>query len=131
GARVRGDLGLARLHRAALDRAHLGLMPADAPREVRRARAAALLLAQELLDDAVLERVERDHCETAPGTQHLERCGERSLERPELVVDGDPKRLEDALRRMPLAEAGSRRDRRLDRVHELARALERLVLAAA
>ena len=63
----------------------------------------------------VLERVERDHGEPAAGPQHLERRRQRALERAELVVDLDPQRLEDALRRMALAEPRRRRDRRLDR----------------
>ena len=88
-------------------------------------------VAQEALDDPVLERVERDHGEPAARPQHLERCGQPALERAELVVDLDPESLEDALRRMPLAEAGRRRDRRLDRLDELAGALERLLLRAA
>src|SRR4051812_40558268 len=103
---------------------------ADADREVRRAGAAAFLVAQELLDDPVLERVERNHGEASARTEHFERSRERSLERTELVVHRDAKRLEDALRRMAFAEPGRRGDRRLDRVDELTRALERLVLAA-
>src|SRR5207245_5015795 len=54
------------------------------------------------------------------------RRGERRLERVELLVDRDPQGLEDALRRMALAEAGRRRDRRLDRVDQVGAALERL-----
>ena len=128
-ARVRRELGRARPDRPALDRAQLRLVAADADREVGRARAAALLLAQELLDDPVLERVERDHREPAARPEHLERRGQRRRERAELVVHRDPQRLEDALRGMPLAEPRGRGDRALDRVHELARPLERLLLA--
>src|SRR5581483_12341718 len=51
--------------------------------------------------------------------------GQRALERAELVVHLDPERLEDALRGMPLAEARRRRNRLLDRLDEVARALER------
>ena len=90
-----------------------------------------LLGAQEALDDPVLERVEADHGEPAAGPQHLERVGQRGLERAELVVDGDPQRLEDALGGMAVAEAGRRRDRGLDRLDELAGALERLLAPAA
>ncbi len=88
------------------------------------------LRTEEALDDPVLERVEADHGEPAAGPQHLERRGQRGLERAELVVDGDPQRLEDALRRMAVAEARRRRDRLLDRLDEVARALERLLAAA-
>src|SRR5262249_39548559 len=99
-ARVPGDLGRARADRAPRRRAHRRLRPADAHGEVRRARAALLLLAEELLHDAVLERVERDHAEAAAGTQHLERGRERARDGAELVVDLDPQRLEDALGRV-------------------------------
>ena len=109
----------------------VGSRAADAGREVGRAGAAVLLRAQELLDDPVLERVERDHAEPAAGPQHLERRRQRALERAELVVDLDAQRLEDALCRMALTEPGRRGDRRLDRLDELARALERAALRAA
>ena len=89
----------------------VGVRAAGAAREVGRAGAAVLAVAQEALDDPVLERVERDHREAAVRTQHLERGRERALERAELVVDLDPQRLEDALGRVALAEAGRRRDR--------------------
>ena len=72
----------------------------------------------------------RDHGEAAARAQHLERRRQRRLERAELVVDRDAQRLEDALRRMAVAEARRRRDRALDRVDELAGALERLLAAA-
>ena len=88
-------------------------------------------VAQEALHDPVLERVERDHREPAARAQDLERRRQRALERAELVVDLDPQRLEDALGRMALAEARRRRDRLLDRLDEVAGALERLLGAAA
>src|SRR4029077_8300146 len=94
-------------------------------------RAAAFPLAHEALHDPVFERVERDDGEAAPRPEHLERGRERALERVELAVDGDAERLEDPLRRMPLAEAGRRGNRALDRVDKLARALERLLAPAA
>ncbi len=79
---------------------------ADTDREVRRARAAVLLGAEELLDDPVLERVERDHAEPPAGTEQLECRGQGTLERAELVVHLDAERLEDAFGRVPLAEPG-------------------------
>src|SRR5439155_8606681 len=127
GARIRGHLGRARLDRAALDRAQLRLVPADADREVGRARAAALALAEEALDDPILERVEADHRKPSAGPQQLERRRQRGLERSELLVDRDPQRLEDALRRMPVAEPRRRGNRRPDRLDEIARPLERLL----
>src|SRR5690349_10550532 len=88
-ARVARDLGRRRADRAARSRPHHGLRAAHADREVRRARASLLLAAEELLDDAVFEGVERDHAEPAVWTQHLERGGQRALDGAELVVHLD------------------------------------------
>ena len=66
-----------------------------------------------------------------PGRSICERGRERCLERAELVVDGDAESLEDALGRMALTETRRCRDRRLDRVDELARARERALGAPA
>src|SRR5512133_1596624 len=107
------------------------LAAADADRELRRARAAMLLPPEEALDDPVLERVEADDGDPPSGTERLERRREGGLERLQLVVDGDPQRLEDAPRRMTLAEAGRGRNRSLDRLHELTRALEGVLAPAA
>src|SRR6266540_4447439 len=105
-------------------------MAADADRELGRAHAPPLLVAKEPLDDAILERVEADHREPAARAQHLERGRQRLLERAELVVDSDPKRLEHALRRMALAEARRRGDGGLDRLDEVTGALEGLLAAS-
>ena len=102
-----------------------GSRPQTQTGKLRRARAAARPLAQEALHDPVLERVEADHREPTARPKHLECRGKARLERLELVVDLDAERLEDALRRMPLAEAGRRGDRRPDDVDELAGALDR------
>ena len=48
----------------------------------------------ELLHDAILERVERDHNQAAIRHQDLERSPQTPLEFAEFVVDGDPERLE-------------------------------------
>src|SRR5581483_9986832 len=130
-ARVRRDLGLGGPYGTALDRAQLGLVTANTDREVGRARAAPLALAQEVLDDPVFERMKRDDREPAAGAEHRERGGQRRFERAELVVHCDAQCLEDALRGMPFAEARRCGDRRPDRVHELGGALERLLAAAA
>src|SRR5215471_21682983 len=122
--RVPRDLAGRRPDRPARCGPHGRSRSADAHREVGRARAAALRVAQELLDDPVLERVERDHPEPAIRAQQLQRCGQGPFERAELVVDLDPERLEHALRRMPLAETRGSRNRALDRLHELTGALE-------
>ena len=74
---------------------------------------------EEPLDDPVLERVEADDGDPAAWCKHLERCGQGGLESAKLVVDGDPERLEDPPGRMPVPEPGRRRDRGLDRLHEL------------
>src|SRR5260221_11640411 len=129
GARGAGNFGRRRANGAARRRTHRRLGTADADREVRRAGAALFLLAQELLDDAALERVERNHREPAARAEHLERSRKRALERAERVVHLDAQCLEDALRRMSLAEARRRRNRSLDHLGEIAGALERLLLA--
>src|SRR5262245_16652842 len=108
----------------------LRLAPADADREVRRADAAALESLEEALDDPVLERVERDDGNAPAWPQHLERGRKRLLELAQLVVDGDPERLEGALRRMAVPEPGRRRDRGADDVDEVAGALDRLLAAS-
>src|SRR5829696_6682489 len=125
GAGIRPRLARARPDRPPVERAQLGLVPADADREVGWADAAALVLAHEPLDLAVLERVEADHREPAAGAEHLEGGGERVLELAQLVVDGNSQRLEDPLGRMPVAEARRRGDRGPDDLDELARPLDR------
>ena len=67
--------------------------------------------------------------EPAARAEHLERRRQRPLDRAELVVHLDPQCLEDALGRVPLAEARRRGNRGLDRLDEIAGALERLGLA--
>src|SRR6266496_513547 len=129
--RIRRGLPSTRTDRLARKRAQLGLLPADADREVGRAIAPALEVAHESLDEPVFERMEADDGEPSARSQHREGGRQCSLERPELVVDGDAQRLEDALRRMAVAEAGRRGDGGLDRLDELARPLERLLLPAA
>ena len=61
-----------------------------------------------------------------PGASISSAAGQGGLESAQLVVDGDPERLEDPPP-MPVAEPGGRRDRGLDRLHELARRLERML----
>ena len=53
----------------------------------------------ELLDDAVFERVEADHREPPAEREQLERAGERAAQLAELVVDVHAQRLEGARRR--------------------------------
>ena len=75
--------------------------------------------------------MEADDGDAASGPEHPHRRRESCFERAELVVDGDPQRLEDALGGMPVTEAGRRRNRLLDRVGEVGRPLERPLGAAA
>src|SRR4051794_20603897 len=123
--RVLSDLLLARAHWAPRQRAENRLVAAHAHGEIGRARAPALAVAHELLDEAVLERVEADHREASARTEHRESGRERTLERAELVVHGDAQRLEDALGGMPVAEARRSGDRGLDDVDELRRRVDR------
>jgi hypothetical protein len=71
--------------------------------------------------------MEADHRQPAARLQEVDRGGQRILECGQLVVDGDAEGLEDALRRVSVAEAGRRRDRILDRLDELAGPFERLL----
>src|SRR5439155_4886668 len=102
----------ARADRLPVQPPQLGLTTAHADGEGRRADAPALEPLEEPLHDPVLERVKRDHRETAAGPQHLERGRKRLLELAQLVVHGDPQSLEDAPRRMPVAEPRWSRNRR-------------------
>src|SRR5207244_10136640 len=111
-------------------RAELRSLAAHADREVGRTLAAAFAIAHEALDDPILERMEADHREPATGPQHRERGRQRGLEGAELVVDGNPERLEHALGGMTVSKAGRSRNRRLDRLDEVARPLERILLPA-
>ena len=67
------------------------------PRGSRRRLAAP---AQKLLDPPILERVERHDGEPAAGRQQLLGGGEAAIELAELVIDGDPQRLERPGRRI-------------------------------
>src|SRR5262245_47678589 len=127
GTRVERRFAGARADRPRREDTQDRLVPANADGEVRRAGAASGLLAEEVLDDAVLERVERDHGDAATRPKHLDRSGQRVLEGVELLVHGDAERLEDALGRVTVAEPGGRGNRGFDRVDELAGALERLL----
>src|SRR6185312_16746394 len=126
-SRVAGRLPRAGPDRPARRRPQHRLLAADADRKVGRASAAVLLVAEETLDDPVLQRVEADHREPAARIQEVDRGRQRILERRQLVVHRDPERLEDPLRRMTVAESRRAGNRGLDRVDQLTRALERLV----
>jgi hypothetical protein len=73
-------------------------MPADAGGEVGRTNAVARFTREELFDDPILERMERDHHDAAAGAECAHGRGECPLEVRELVVDRDAKSLENARR---------------------------------
>jgi hypothetical protein len=75
--------------------------------------------------------VERDHGESAAGTEHRLGGRQRALDGPELVVHLDAERLEHALGGMALAEARRRRDRGADQLDQLGGALDRRLAARA
>src|SRR5512142_856962 len=62
-------------------------------------------LLEEMFDDAVFERMERDDGDAATGLERAHQRGQRRFEIPELVVRGDAKRLEGPGREMQLAAA--------------------------
>src|SRR5712692_3437790 len=96
-------------------------MPADAGGEVGRTDAVARFTREELFDDPILERMERDDRDSPAGTHDAHRGGESTLEVPELVVDRDAESLEDARRGVDAA-----RPPRLDACHETAEVVGRL-----
>jgi len=73
-------------------------MPADAGGEVGRTDAVARFTREELFDDPILERVERDHHDPSAGTEDAHGRRECLLEVRQLVVDRDAESLEDARR---------------------------------
>src|SRR5205823_5007851 len=96
-------------------------VPADAGGEVGRTNAVARLPREELFDDPVLERMERDHDDPAAGTDDAHSGGESALEIRKLVVDRDAKSLEDTRRGIDAA-----RPPRLDAGNETAKVVGRL-----
>src|SRR5689334_3546334 len=75
-------------------------MAADTCRKFGRTDTATSLLAHELLDDSVFERVKADHCQAATNLQKLKRLWQHGLQPAELVVDGNAKRLKNTRRRV-------------------------------
>src|SRR5436309_14150369 len=73
-------------------------MPADAGGEVGRTNAVARFAREELFDDPILERMERDHDDPPARTEDAHGRSESVLEVRELVVDRDAQSLEDARR---------------------------------
>src|SRR5258706_9792554 len=78
-------------------------MPADAGGEVGRTNAVARFAREELFDDPILERMERDHHDPPARADHTQGRRESVLEVRQLVVDRDAESLEDARRRVDAA----------------------------
>ena len=120
GAWVGLDLAAVGVSERSGQEAQAGVPAAHADRELGGTDAAASLGGEEALDDPVLERVVAEDDEAAARPEQVEGGGEALLERVELLVDGDPQRLEDAGRRMgPARLARVRRDDALDERGEL------------
>src|SRR5215208_7730513 len=129
GAGVGGELARTRAERAASQLSDDRFVTTGADREVRRADAPARLVAQEPLNDPILERVKADDGEASAATQHPHGVRQCGLEEPELVVDGDAECLEHPLRRIAVAEARGSRYRALDDVDQFPRPRDRAVAA--
>ena len=76
-----------------LHRAHFA---AAADGKIRRADAGEFLVVEELLDNSVLQRMERDDCQKPPRGEQRHGCLKSLLERVKLVVDRNPQGLETA-----------------------------------
>ena len=97
----------------------LRLAPACAHGQVGRADAALRALGQEALDAAILQRLKADPRQHAALAQQPPGERQRPVELLQLVVDGDPQRLEGALGRMAAGEPRGRGNRRVDRLDQL------------
>src|SRR4029079_11264172 len=95
GARGACDLRRVRTKRTPGNDTQARAMPADAGGEVGRTNAVARFPEQVLLDDPVLERLERDDREAATRPQQRHGRDETLLKVRELVIDRDAQRLED------------------------------------
>src|SRR5258706_6709414 len=105
GAGVVGDLGEGGADRLLRDERDDASPRADADGERGRARAALGVLLESVLHDPVLERVVREDGETRAERETLDRVVEEALQVDELPVRRDAESLEDARRRVLLAEA--------------------------
>ena len=104
-------------------------MPAHAHRQIRRARAPFGMLREDVLDDAVLQRVVADdHQAPARGEPPHRRLKARS-QNVQLRVHLDAQRLERPLGRMASRPAGGRGDGRLDDFHQVLARLDGALLA--
>src|SRR5205807_4425057 len=93
------------------------------------ADASTRPVGEEALHTAVFKRVEGDPSQPASWAEDAPGQWQRFVELIELVVDRDAKGLERPLGGMAGGESGRSRNRRLDHVDQLERALQRLVPA--
>src|SRR4029434_7576300 len=87
--------------------------------------SGALLVAEEVLHQAVLERMESDDDQAAAGGERRERLREGLVDGSELAVDGDAQRLEDACRIAARAPAYRGRQRLLDHGEQIGAGAQR------
>src|SRR5579885_1369882 len=87
----------------ARENVHARRATTDADGRLRRADAAALLRLEELLDDAIFQRMKADDGEPPTRTQECDSLWQRALQAAEFVVDGDAQRLKGACRGMDAA----------------------------
>src|SRR5690554_5853322 len=117
------DLLVGRGDRLARDDLKPRLVIAHTARRFRRADAIARLLPHEVLNNAVLQRMEADNRQPAARLEQAHGLRQRALQRAEFVVDRDAQRLKRARRRvdaLPRARHGS-----LDDLRQLARLPDR------
>ena len=101
-----------------------GRPPADAHGKVRGTFATGSSGDETPLDDAILERVIRDHCNSPSGSHPPNRVIESLLQRGELSVDGDSDGLKRPTSRVTIP-AGRRRNRPRDDRSKLPGVLDR------
>ena len=126
GARVGRDLGFVRGFRPAREHAERRRRGSDLRPMPRGSRGAASLH-QEVLDDAILERVKGDDDQPPGGLEYALGGGEAARQFGKLVVDENPQRLEGPRRRMDHAFA--RAHHACDDVGERARRADRPLVA--
>ena len=127
-ARVALQLLLGRHDRLSVEQSCSGLIAADTHREFRRTGAALAPLRHGLLDDSVLEGMERDDRKPSLRLQTFKGRLQSSFQLAQLVVDGDAERLEYLARRMT-GTSGSRRNRARNDVRQLESGGHGLVLS--
>ena len=105
-ARIGGDLRVAGRHRPLGQdlEARRGLRDF---RQMPRSAAGLAARVEEILDDAVFQRMERDHDQPAARLQHALGRRQRQMQFVEFLVDEDPQALERPRRRMNFVRLGA------------------------